>query len=107
MPVKVRLDRVRIPGLQLKANMIHVGCRMVRSIAALLTQWAAGIDQIDQRVTCAKLSKTRFTGTALQITAEHIPVKRNHVFKIVHPDNQMVNVGDIDGVRLFHGGLLY
>ncbi len=44
---EVPLDRVCVPGLQLKANMIHVGCGMVRPIAALLTQWAVGIDQID------------------------------------------------------------
>jgi hypothetical protein len=47
MLFKVRLDHCCVPRLQMKANMIHVRCPMVRLIAALLTEWAVGIDQID------------------------------------------------------------
>ena len=42
MLFEVPLDRVCVPRLQLKANMIHVRCSMIRLIAALLTQGAAG-----------------------------------------------------------------
>ena len=48
----------------------------------------------------------RFVFTYTSIT-KHILVKRNHVLKIVHADDQMIDVGDIDGVSLFHDGVLY
>ena len=47
MKFEMRFDRVRIPRLHLKTNMIHVRCGMVRLITALLAQWSISIDQID------------------------------------------------------------
>ena len=44
---KVALNRVCIPWLNLKTNMIHIRCSMVRPIATFLTQWPVGVDQID------------------------------------------------------------
>jgi hypothetical protein len=53
-------------------------------------------------VTSAKLGKATLSGASLQLAAKHIPVKRNHVFKIVHPEDHMVDMSDIDRVSLFH-----
>ena len=86
--------------------MIHVRRGVVGPIAALLTQRSACIDQIDLRVSRAKLSKTSFARAALQLAAKHILVKRNHVLKIVDADDHMIDVRDIDGIRLFHDGFL-
>jgi hypothetical protein len=53
----------------------------------------------------AKLSKATLTGAAFQFAAKHILVKRNHVLKIVHADDKVIDVGDIDRVSFFHDGV--
>ena len=75
----------------------------------------SGLSAPSQSIQCGTASNDRFrpitaienTGAAFQLAAKNIPVKRNHVLKIVHPDDDMVDVGDVNGVSLFHEDALY
>ncbi len=47
--------------------MVHVRRRMVRRITTLLSNWTRSIDEINQGLTRAELSKAKLSWAALQL----------------------------------------
>ena len=75
---------------------------MVRRVAAFFSNWAAGINEINQRLTSTELSKEKLSWPALQLTTQHIAIEFDHLIEIVYPQDDVVDQSDIDGIGLIH-----
>jgi hypothetical protein len=75
---------------------------MIWRVTAFSPNRARGIDEINQGLTSAKLSKAKLSGAAFQLTTQNIAIEFHHLIEVVYPQNDVVDQSDIDGIGLFH-----
>jgi hypothetical protein len=75
---------------------------VVRRVTAFSSDRASGIDEINQGLTGAKLSKAKLSWAAFQLTAQNIAIEFHHLIEVVYPQNDVVDQSDIDGIGSIH-----
>ncbi len=87
-----------------EADVVDVRCAVIRRRTALSTQFAGGVDEIDERVAGAQLRETDIAGAAFQSTTQYVPVEGDHIFEIRNAQDDVIDTGDIDRILFRHAG---
>jgi len=82
--------------------MIHVRRRMIWRVTAFSPNRARGIDEINQGLTGAKLSKAKLSWAAFQLTAQNIATEFHDLIEVAYSKNDVIDQSDIDGIGSIH-----
>jgi hypothetical protein len=94
---------IRVPWLHLQTHMIYVRGAVIRRLSPLSTEFAFGINEVNQRMASSQLGEFSLARPSFKSAAKNLTVEGDHWLQVPHPDYDVIDTTNIKWVCNRHG----